>query len=347
VTGHSSSDSAGYNVVSDRSCTLTASSDKVATPNLGALGNYGGATWTMPIGVTSPAHDVRPSDCPTSTDQRGLPRPTTVAGATGCDAGAYQLQNQGYWLVAKDGGLFSYGTSQYHGSLPGTGLMVHNAVGMASNNHGGYWIAQATGAVHAYDATAEGTLPALHVVVNDITGIAGTPTGKGYWLVGADGGVFAFGKAAMYGSLPGLHVSVSDIVGITSTQTGNGYWLVGADGGVFSFGSAPVLGSLPGMGVSVHDIVSLAEATGGSGFWLVGSDGGVFAFGAGFYGSMGGTHLNGPVTGIASAPTGRGYWLVATDGGIFAFGSAAFLGSMGGQPLNQPEIGIAAAPLHG
>lgn len=34
-----------------------------------------------------------------------------------------------------------------------------------------------------------------------ITGIAATPTGKGYWLVGADGGVFAFGDAVMLGNV--------------------------------------------------------------------------------------------------------------------------------------------------
>ena len=30
------------------------------------------------------------------------------------------------------------------------------------------------------------------------------PSGQGYWLVGADGGVFAFGDAVQHGSLPAL-----------------------------------------------------------------------------------------------------------------------------------------------
>lgn len=34
-----------------------------------------------------------------------------------------------------------------------------------------------------------------------IVGMAATPTGKGYWLVAADGGVFSFGDAAFFGSL--------------------------------------------------------------------------------------------------------------------------------------------------
>ena len=36
-----------------------------------------------------------------------------------------------------------------------------------------------------------------------IVGMAATPTGKGYWLVGADGGVFAYGDAEFHGSIPG------------------------------------------------------------------------------------------------------------------------------------------------
>jgi hypothetical protein len=38
--------------------------------------------------------------------------------------------------------------------------------------------------------------------------MASTPTGQGYWLLGADGGVFVFGDATFYGSntgWPALH----------------------------------------------------------------------------------------------------------------------------------------------
>jgi hypothetical protein len=33
-----------------------------------------------------------------------------------------------------------------------------------------------------------------------IVAMASTPTGKGYWLVGSDGGIFTFGDAQFYGS---------------------------------------------------------------------------------------------------------------------------------------------------
>jgi hypothetical protein len=81
----------------------------------------------------------------------------------------------------------------------------------------------------------------------------------------------------------------------------------------------------------------------GTGYDLGAADGGIFAFGdAGFYGSMGGQHLNAPVVGITATPDDRGYWEVASDGGIFAFGDAGFYGSMGGQRLNAPVIAIAS-----
>jgi hypothetical protein len=36
-----------------------------------------------------------------------------------------------------------------------------------------------------------------------IVGLAPTPDGQGYWLVGADGGIFALGDAPFIGSLAG------------------------------------------------------------------------------------------------------------------------------------------------
>ena len=111
-------------------------------------------------------------------------------------------------------------------------------------------------------------------------GIAATPTAGGYWLVGADGGVFTFGDAQFYGSLPGIGVHVSDIVGMAATPDGKGYWLVGADGGVYAFGDAKFYGSLPGTGVHVDPALRITATPTGHGYWLVASTGQVYAFGS-------------------------------------------------------------------
>jgi hypothetical protein len=68
-------------------------------------------------------------------------------------------------------------------------------------------------------------------------------SGKGYLLVGRDGGVFGFGDAGFFGSLGAVHLN-APIVGIVATPSGKGYWLVGSDGGVFGFGDAGFFGSL-------------------------------------------------------------------------------------------------------
>jgi hypothetical protein len=168
-----------------------------------------------------------------------------------------------------------------------------------------------------------------------------TADGGGYWLVSANGGVFAFGDAGFYDSMAGRPLS-APIVGMAATPDGRGYWLVASDGGVFAFGDAGFYGSMGGQPLN-RPIVGMAATPDGRGYWLVASDGGIFAFGdAGFYGSMGGQPLNRPIVGMATAPGGRGYWLVASDGGIFAFGDAGFHGSTGGQPIPAPMVAIAA-----
>jgi hypothetical protein len=162
----------------------------------------------------------------------------------------------------------------------------------------------------------------------------------GYRLVGADGGIFAYGGATFFGSMGGRPLDVP-IDGIAPTPDGAGYWEVASDGGIFAFGDATFYGSMGGKPLDAP-IVGIAATPDGGGYWEVAADGGIFAFGdATFYGSMGGKPLDAPVVGIATTSTGGGYWEVASDGGIFAFGDAAFSGSMGGRPLKAPIVGIA------
>ena len=85
-----------------------------------------------------------------------------------------------------------------------------------------------------------------------------TSTGKGYWMIGSDGGVFAFGDAGFLGSLPALDIHISNVVGVVATPDNQGYWMVGDDGGVFAFGDAGFVGSVPALGIQLTDIVAFA-----------------------------------------------------------------------------------------
>jgi Putative peptidoglycan binding domain/L,D-transpeptidase catalytic domain len=171
-------------------------------------------------------------------------------------------------------------------------------------------------------------------------GMAATPSGQGYWIVAADGGIFNYGDAGFFGSAGSVPLN-KPIVGMAATPDGGGYWLVASDGGVFSYGDAVFRGSAGGLTLN-QPVVGMAATPDGGGYWLVAADGGIFSYGdAAFYGSTGSIRLNQPVVGMAAAPGGAGYWLVAADGGIFNYGTAPFLGSMGGTPLNAPIVGIA------
>jgi hypothetical protein len=177
-----------------------------------------------------------------------------------------------------------------------------------------------------------------------IVGMAPTPTGKGYWLVASDGGIFSFGDAHYYGSTGGIRLK-KPIVGMAASKTGKGYWLVASDGGVFAFGDARFRGSTGNINL-VKPVVGMARTASGNGYWLVASDGGVFSFGdAHFYGSTGNIRLKKPITGMARSRTGKGYWMVASDGGIFSFGDAHFRGSTGGLTLPAPIKGMASDPV--
>ncbi len=154
------------------------------------------------------------------------------------------VTSQSYWLVAADGGVFSFGSAGFYGSMGGKPLNAP-IVGMAPGvGDAGYWLVGADGGVFTFGNVgfygSMGGMPLNQPVV----GMAATPDDKGYWLVGSDGGVFAFGDATYYGSLPSIGVQPNaPVVSIARTTDGNGYYLAGQDGGVFTFGDAIFYGS--------------------------------------------------------------------------------------------------------
>ena len=219
-----------------------------------------------------------------------------------------------------------------------TGLQ--SAVGVSyadSNNCGGFFIV--TTSEGDTGSTGSSYLPPGHLNA-PIVGIASANNSPGYWLVAADGGVFAVGGVGFFGSAATMRLN-APIVGIAATPDGQGYYLVAADGGVFAFGDAVFQGSMGGKPLNAP-IVGIATDPFTGGYRLVAADGGVFGFGAPFLGSMAGTALARPIVGIATDVTTGGYWLAASDGGVFAFGSP-FYGSWAVDP-SGPIVGIASSP---
>jgi hypothetical protein len=181
---------------------------------------------------------------------------------------------QGYWLVASDGGIFSFGDATFFGS---TGAIHLNQpiVGMAATPDGhGYWLVASDGGIFSYgDATFFGSTGAIHLN-RAIVGMAATPGGRGYWLVASDGGIFSFGDASFFGSTGAIHLD-QPIVAMTPSPDAGGYWLVASDGGLFTFGDTPFYGSLGGTGATVEGIVVTPDS---GGYMLVETSGAAVAF---------------------------------------------------------------------
>ncbi|HEV8627921.1 MAG TPA: calcium-binding protein [Acidimicrobiia bacterium] len=202
----------------------------------------------------------------------------------------------GYWLVAADGGIFSFGDAQFYGST-GNIALNHPVVAMAATPTGkGYWLVAADGGIFSFgDAEFYGSTGAIKLN-KPVVGMAPTPTGKGYWLVASDGGIFAFGDATFAGSLGRSKVR-GQVVGI-APSLGQGYWLAGSDGAVSAFGEAALLGAPAPPAGPIVQIVALRRR---NGYLLVGSDGSTFAFGdAGSLGSLSKIRLNQPIVGAAA-----------------------------------------------
>ena len=95
--------------------------------------------------------------------------------------------------------------------------------------------------------------------------IAATPSGNGYWLVAADGGVFAFGDAEFHGARRPAS-RTRPIVGMAATPSGHGYYLLAADGGVFAFGDAALRGAA--VDAIGPPATAIAASPDGAGYWV-------------------------------------------------------------------------------
>lgn len=268
----------------------------------------------------------------------GLPAGTRCGYGTNPKAKPSKAAGAGYYVLGDDGGIFTFGTAPFVGSVPGLQLGTPvSALRLAATRSGlGYHILGNDGGVFTFgDAAFHGSVPGLGLGVRvRALDLQPTATGRGYWVLGADGGVFSFGDAPFYGSVPGLGITSAKALRLIPTPTGKGYWVLGVDGGVFSFGDAVFHGSVPGLGIATK-VVALAADPRGRGYWVLGDDGGVFSFGVPFHGSVPGAGLCTWPKGVQMAPTttGHGYWVVGSDGAVFAFGDAVDHGDVPGLGL--------------
>ncbi len=255
----------------------------------------------------------------------------------------------GYWLVGSDGGIFTFGSAQFHGST-GSLHLQRPVVGITpTSDRGGYWLVASDGGIFAFgDAGFHGSIPGSgltpagsglpHSLNAPIVGMVPSTDGGGYFMVASDGGVFAFGDARFEGSCPGIGGCSGAAVAVVPDASGNGYWVVTSTGSVYPFGDAVDYGA-PGSQSSA--ITSAVATPNGGGYWILDGAGQVFPFGdaAGMGslppGSAGGFN---PASAIFSTSDGGGYWVVTALGKVSNFGDAPNDGDMSGTHLNGPII---------
>ena len=161
---------------------------------------------------------------------------------------------QGYWVVTKLGGIAAKGGAvklceEHLSNCSGFSsdpLPKDYIVTAAAKADGlGLWAVDRNGRVWT-----AGTAVSYGDVTNDSntpTGIVGTPSGDGYYIVLEDGGVYSFGDAKFFGSTGGEKPGGHNVTGIAPSYNlhgeVNGYWLVAEDGAVYTYGDAPFLGN--------------------------------------------------------------------------------------------------------
>ena len=282
------------------------------------------------------SEDAGPPPTPTPT-----PSPPLVTSSV-------SASTHGYWLVGSDGGIFTFGSAQFHGST-GSLHLQRPVVGIVQTvNRSGYWLDASDGGIFAFNTGFFGSIPGLGLnpagsdlpnsLNAPIVGMVPSVTGQGYFMVASDGGVFAFGDAKFAGSCPGIGGCSGAAVAVMPDATGNGYWVVTETGNVYTFGDAPYFGA-PGQQSSA--ITSAVATPSGRGYYILDGDGQVFAYGDANgrggtpAGSTGG--LN-PATAIFDTGDGGGYWIATALGKVFQLGDAPDEGDMSATHLNGSII---------
>jgi hypothetical protein len=258
--------------------------------------------------------------------------PQVDLGGTTCDTDVASAADYGQW--------------PYTPPQPPPPVSNYLAATARAGTPGVAWFLQPDGEVDGRDVVGAseptfGDVKGDHLFKPPV-GVTSSPSGGGYWIVAADGGVFCFGDAQFHGSAADLKLN-KPVVALLPGSDGAGYALVASDGGVFSYGDLRFKGSTASLSLDAP-MVGGATAPSENGYWLVAADGGVFTFGgATFHGASPAP----PSTPRACAMSacGAGYVVLRVDGSVEAFGTP-FQGDYPGLPPGRREgvrkfVGIA------
>ena len=305
---------------------------------------FDGTSW-VPFSSVVPPNGRVGEQCGSATVTTGTS--PTPAQLTGTPIAIGFAPPPGYWLVGSDGGIFNFGSAGFYGS---TGSLKLNrpVVGISPVTGGtGYWLVASDGGIFAFDAPFVGSIPGLginpygsglpHSLAAPIVGMVPANGGQGYFLVGSDGGVFAF-NAHFAGSCPGIGGCAGEAVAVVPDATGNGYWVVTSTGNVYSFGDAGYYGA-PGR--QSTPITSAVATPDGMGYWILDGAGQVFHYGdATSQGSVQAGAVGGldPASAIFAGGDDGGYWVATAEGKVYGFGDLTNLGDMSAYRLNGSII---------
>src|SRR5262249_56853665 len=141
---------------------------------------------------------------------RGISRSQPIVGM------APTPSTNGYWLAARDGGIFAYGDAPFRGSGATEGLQAAVVDIAAPPSGAGYWLAQLDGQVSAYGVSdhshSTGTGPGTGGSAPTVALFA-NPKGDGYWVVRGETQVFDTSSSG------------DSVHAIQQRLTDLGYWL--------------------------------------------------------------------------------------------------------------------------
>ncbi len=241
----------------------------------------------------------------------------------------------------------SFAAVTYNLNAPPVGIAASSTSTSAGT---GYWIAASDGGVFA-----EGNAPFLGSMGGQplsapIVGIAANPLRTGYYLVGADGAVYAY-NAPYYGGVNNAAsgggtalIPGNRIVGMAVDPANGGYDLVDNQGHIYGFGGAPYFDVISYASSANEQIASISFSPSGNGFYALTKDGRVLSYGdvAGQGGYLSG--LVGSPVSISRQPGTNGFVITTSSGCAYAYNGGQYYGGMCGNALNGSIVGLTVTP---